>query len=59
MHLVSSIHKSSLKNVKQAQKKQCKFYASRKGLQMFEGFEGEGMKVKLQKPRWEGFLGTK
>jgi hypothetical protein len=26
---------------------------------MFEGFEGERMKVKMQKPRWEGFLGTR
>ncbi len=59
MHLVSSIHKSLLKNVEQAQKKQCKFYVSKKGLQMFEGFEGERMKVKMQKPRWEGFLGTR
>jgi hypothetical protein len=41
---------SLFENVEQAQKKQCKVYASRKGLQMFKGFEGEGMKVKMQKP---------
>jgi hypothetical protein len=39
-----------LENVEQAHKKQCKVYAFKKGLQMFEGFEGEGVKVKMQKP---------
>ncbi len=62
MHLVSSIQKSLLKNVQQAQKKQCKVYGSRKGLSMFERFEGEKVKVKMQKhskkknliSSWEG-----
>jgi hypothetical protein len=38
-----------LENVEQTQKKQCKVYAFKKGLQMFEGFEGEGVKVKMHK----------
>jgi hypothetical protein len=36
-------------NIEQAFKKQHKVYVYRKGLHMFEGFEGEGMKVKMQK----------
>lgn len=55
MHLVSNINKSLLKNVEEAQKKQCKFYASRKGLQMFEGFEGEGMKSRCKNLDGKGF----
>jgi hypothetical protein len=47
MYLVSNIHKFFLENVEQAQKKQRKVYVSRKGLQMFEGFERKGMKVKM------------
>jgi hypothetical protein len=47
MQLVSCIHKCALENVEQVQKKQRKVYASRKGLQMFEGFEGERVKVKM------------
>jgi hypothetical protein len=39
-----------LENVEQAHKKQCKVYAFKKGLQMFEGFDGKGVKVKMQKP---------
>jgi hypothetical protein len=38
-----------LENVEQVQKKQCKVYAFKKGLQMYEGFEGEGVKVKMHK----------
>jgi hypothetical protein len=44
MQLLSCIHKFVLENVEQVQKK---FYAYRKGLQMFEGFEGKGVKVKM------------
>ncbi len=46
MQLISSIHKFVFENVEQAKKKQHKFYASRKGLHMFEGFEGKGVKGK-------------
>ncbi len=46
MQLISSIHKFVFENVEQAKKTQLKFYASRKGLHMFEGFEGKGVKGK-------------
>ncbi len=50
MQLVSYFHKYLLENVEQAHKKQQKIYASKKGLQMFEEFEGECTKVKMCKP---------
>jgi hypothetical protein len=62
MKLIASIHENVLLNVEQAQKKQKKTYATRKGKQIFEGLVvGETM-VKMKKPRkkkalttsWEG-----
>jgi len=47
MQLVSSIHKTLLENVEQAQKKQCKVKVPRKGLQLFIGFEKEGVQIKM------------
>jgi hypothetical protein len=55
------VHKTLLENVEQAQRKQKKVYAARKGLQTFEGFT-ENAKVKMCRPRkkrslisnWEG-----
>jgi hypothetical protein len=38
MQLIASVHKTLLENVEQAQKRQRKVYATRKGLQTFEGF---------------------
>jgi hypothetical protein len=51
-----------LENVEQAQKKQRKVYATRKGLQLFKGFEEGDIKIKMCKPSkkrsvmgsWEG-----
>jgi hypothetical protein len=60
--LVASIHENVLLNVEQAQKKQKKTYATRKGKHLFEGLiTGETM-VKMKKPgkkkaltaSWEG-----
>ncbi len=45
MQLVVNIHKTLMENVEQVQKKQQKVYATRKGLQLFEGFEEGDMKV--------------
>ncbi len=70
MQLIYGICKSLLENVEQAQKKQHKVYASRKGLQLFTDFEEEGVQIKMQKPSkkknlagsWEGlyiFVGYK
>jgi hypothetical protein len=62
MTLIASIHETVLLNVEQAQKKQRKTYATRKGKQVFEGLnDGETM-VKMRKPgkkkaltaSWEG-----
>jgi hypothetical protein len=48
--LIASIHENVLLNVEQAQKKQRKTYATRKGKQTFEGLVvGETM-VKMKKP---------
>jgi hypothetical protein len=47
--LVASIHKVLLENVEQAQKKQQKVYATRKGLQLFERFEERDTKIKMRK----------
>jgi len=49
MQLIASVHKTLLKNVEQAQKRQKKVYATRKGLQTFEGFI-ENAKVKMRRP---------
>jgi hypothetical protein len=61
MRLITSVHKTLLGNVKQAQRKQKKVYVVRKGLQTFEGFT-ENANVKMCKPgkkrsllsNWEG-----
>jgi hypothetical protein len=61
MQLIASVHKTLLENVEQAQKRQWKVYATRKGLQTFESFT-ENAKVKMCKPgknrsllsNWEG-----
>ncbi len=62
MKLIANIHENVLLNVEQAQKKQKKTYATKKGKQTFEGLVvGETM-VKMKKPRkkkaltssWEG-----
>jgi len=61
MQLIASVHKTLLENVEQAQKRQKKVYAARKGLQTFEGF-AENAKVKMCRPgknrslfnNWEG-----
>jgi hypothetical protein len=51
MKLIASIHENVLLNVEQAQKKQRKTYATRKGKQTFEGLvAGETMMVKMKKP---------
>jgi len=62
MKLIASIHENVLLNVEQAQKKQKKTYATRKGKQTFEGLVAEEIMVKMKKPRkkkaltlsWEG-----
>jgi hypothetical protein len=61
MQLIANVHKTLLENVEQAQKRQRKVYAAKKGLQTFEGFT-ENAKVKMRRPRkkrslfsnWEG-----
>jgi hypothetical protein len=60
--LTASIHKSVLFNVEQAQQKQRKTYATRKGKQVFEGLITEETMVRMKKPgkkralttSWEG-----
>jgi hypothetical protein len=47
--LIARVHKTLLENVEQAQRKQRKVYATRKGLQTFEGFT-KNAKVKMRKP---------
>ncbi len=62
MELIASIHENVLLNVEQAQKKQRKTYATRKGKHLFEGLVAGEMMVKMKKPRkkraltasWEG-----
>ncbi len=48
MELIANVHKSLLENVEHVQKKQQEVYATRKGLQIFDGFEKN--KVKMCKP---------
>lgn len=62
MKLVVQLHESLLQNVDQAQKKQKKTYATKKGRVMFHFFEDGKMSVKMRKPSkkkyflasWEG-----
>jgi len=61
MQLITNVHKYLLENVEHAQRKQRKVYATRKGLQTFDGFV-ENTKVKMCRPgrkrsllnNWEG-----
>ncbi len=62
MKLIASIHKSVLLNVEQAQQKQRRTYATRKGKHTFEGLVAGETMVKMKKPgrkralaaSWEG-----
>jgi hypothetical protein len=62
MKLITSIHKSVLLNVEQAQQKQRRTYATRKGKHTFEGLVAGETMVKMKKPgrkralaaSWEG-----
>jgi hypothetical protein len=49
MKLVASIHENVLLNVEQAQKKQKKTYATRKGKQTFEGLVTRLTTIKMKK----------
>jgi hypothetical protein len=51
MKLIASIHENVLLNVEQAQQKQKKTYATRKGKQTFEGLVIGQTMVKMKKPR--------
>jgi hypothetical protein len=51
MKLIASIHEDVLLNVEQAQKKQRKAYAARKGKHLFEGLIAGETMVKMKKPR--------
>jgi len=48
--LTASIHENFLLNVEQAQRKQKKTYATRKGKQTFEGLVARKTMVKMKKP---------
>jgi hypothetical protein len=50
MKLVTSIHESVLLNVEQAQQKQRRTYATRKGKHTFEGLVAGKTMVKMKKP---------
>ncbi len=60
--LITGIHETVLLNVEQAQKKQKRTYATRKGKQVFEGLSARETMVKMRKPgkkkaltaSWEG-----
>jgi hypothetical protein len=60
--LIASIHESVLLNVEQAQQKQRRIYATRKGKHTFEGFVADETMVKMKKlgrkralaASWEG-----
>jgi hypothetical protein len=62
MELIASIHEDVLLNVEQAQKKQRKAYAARKGKHLFEGLIAGETMVRMKKPgkkralaaSWEG-----
>ncbi len=49
MQLIANVQKSLFENVEHAQRRQRKVYATRKGLQTFEGFI-ENTKVKMRRP---------
>ncbi len=50
VELITSIHENVLLNVEQAQKKQRKTYATRKGKHLFEGLVTGQTMVKMKKP---------
>ncbi len=50
MELIASIHENVLFNVEQAQKKQRKAYAARKGKHLFEGLIAGETMVRMKKP---------
>ncbi len=62
VELIASIYENVLLNVEQAQKKQRKTYATKKGKHLFEGLVAEETMVKMKKPgkkraltaSWEG-----
>jgi len=62
VELITSIHENVLLNVEQAQKKQRKAYANRKGKHLFQGLVAGETMVKMKKPgkkralavSWEG-----
>jgi hypothetical protein len=62
MKLIASIHENVVLNVEQAQQKQKRTYATRKGKQTFEGLVAGEIMVKMKKPgkkkaltaSWEG-----
>ncbi len=62
MELIANIHEDVLLNVEQAQKKQRKAYAARKGKHLFEGLIAGETMVRMKKPgkkralaaSWEG-----
>jgi hypothetical protein len=56
--LMASIHENVLLNVEQAQKKQRKTYATKKGKQTFEGLVVRESMVKMKKPRKKKALTT-
>jgi hypothetical protein len=58
MKLIASIHENVFLNVEQAQKKQKKTYATRKGKQTFEGLVARETMVKMKKPRKKKALTT-
>ncbi len=51
MELIASIHEDVLLNVEQAQKKQRKAYAAKKGKHLFEGLIAGETMVRMKKPR--------
>ncbi len=56
--LITSIHENVLLNVEQAQKKQMKTYATKKGKQTFEGLVAGETMVKMKKPGKKTALAT-
>jgi hypothetical protein len=50
VELIASIHENVLLNVEQAQKKQRKTYATRKGKHLFEGLVARETMVKMKEP---------
>ncbi len=58
MELIANIHEDVLLNVEQAQKKQRKTYAARKGKHLFEGLIARETMVKMKKPGKKRALAT-